>query len=109
MPLYIQETYVNGTENHIIGETPVYETWADTPGELFSLLQREYGRCTGKVYIDGPDGEAIPVGWVFCKKQTYSDSPAAYTAETWVTVHTEEDEIVRHRHLFNIQIGKPLE
>ena len=55
------------------GEDPICETVHATTGDLFrSLSGRDksrpwetLGRCTGRVYVDGPDGEPRQVGWGF--------------------------------------------
>lgn len=49
---------------------------------LFRLLSREFGRCLSKVYV----GEGEPIGWVFEKKQPYSDT-GYFIQETWVTIN----------------------
>lgn len=49
-------------------------------GELYRHALREYGRCTGKVYVDTDDG-AKAVGWVFVKREHYSEP---YLCTTWV-------------------------
>lgn len=92
--LWIQETYLNATENHLIGESEVFETHTDDRGDLFRSLQREYGRCTGRVYVDRADGPPKAVGWVFVGRDHYADGPGlygkareTYLREVWVTVH----------------------
>ena len=88
--MLVQESWVNATEGYRCGDSEVYEAWPDTPGELFRECQREHGRCTGKVYIDLPDGGAQPIGWVFQKRSDYERGEGTYLAETWVTVHTAQ-------------------
>jgi hypothetical protein len=90
--LYIQETYVNATEGHRFYDGEVYETSSETTGELYRRLRDEYGRCTGKVYIDKPDGGAQAVGWVFIGRQKYEDTGEPYLREVWVTVHERAPE-----------------
>jgi hypothetical protein len=82
--IYIQETWVNKTAGYVVGESDVYETWFTDTGKLFKHLQKEYGRCTGKVYV----GDNRQVGWGFEKLTKYTDSKDTYLQETWVTVHT---------------------
>ena len=84
--LYVSESYVNATENSLFGDSEVYETSYDTPGDLYRAMQREYGRCTSKVYIDA-EGGPKQVGWVFQSRQRYEDAPDTYLREVWVTVH----------------------
>lgn len=86
MNLYAQETFLNATEGHMIGENDVYETYCETRGELFRAMRDEYGRCTGRVYIDTEAGTKA-VGWVFQGRDTYEDTGESYLREVWVTVH----------------------
>lgn len=90
MCLYAQETYVDLTKGGCYGESDVYETMYDNPGDLYRACQRDYGRCTSRVYIDEANGQARPIGWVFVKRATYEDARKptdTYLQETWVTVH----------------------
>ena len=86
--LFVKETHVNRTEGYRLGDSGVYETFTDNTGRLFRSLQKEFGRCTGKCYIDMPDGSAKQIGWVFQKRQKYTDCNETYLAETWVTLHS---------------------
>lgn len=97
MPIEIQETYANQDKDCIFGESGWYEPFTDSPGELFFSLRSEYGRCTGRVYRDLPDGGAKAVGWVFLKRMEYEDShhirsgSKTYLREVWVTVREKKD------------------
>ena len=95
MTLCVRETWIRkepldneygGTEyrNLIEGESDVYETKYDTAGALFRGLQKDAGRCVGRIYHD----DHGPIGWVFEKKTEYEDTGEPYLLETWVTVHT---------------------
>src|SRR5690606_25214162 len=87
MALYVQETYVNASEGYIFGESPVVEAGTDVLRLRYGALVGEFGRCVGKADIDGPDGKAIAVGWVFVKRMRYQEVSQTYLQETWVTVH----------------------
>ena len=98
--LLVEETYINRTENCGIGESGIYESWMETPGEAYREFVRLYGRCQGKVWVDGPDGKPVHVGWVFVKRQKYDDSPETFLRETWITLHAKRPErTVEHFHL----------
>jgi hypothetical protein len=84
--LFIQETYINRTENYRFGESDVYESGYADKGRLFKRLQSEYGRCESRVYIDTDTGTK-PIGWVFVGKSKYDDSDDTYLREVWVTLH----------------------
>jgi hypothetical protein len=100
MSLWIKETFVNATEGHLFGESDVYESFADTPGELYRSCLKEYGRCTGKVYVDLPGKPATPVGWVFEGRQKYEDTGESYLREVWVSIHDKPDTVTRESHYF---------
>jgi len=82
---------------------PVPDTiFANTPrdslrGEIYRHMLGEYGRCTGKVYVDhrvptndcgGERWEVLHTGWVFLKREKYDDyhSTETYLCETWITL-----------------------
>ena len=88
--MLIQETWKNATENYISGDSGLYEPFTDDSGKLYRSLQREYGKCVSKVYIDDENGKSKPIGWVFQKRQKYDDCNKTYLLETWVTLHEEE-------------------
>lgn len=73
-----------------LGSNGWYEPFTSDRARLFRLCQKEYGRCTSRVYVDGPTGKPKPIGWVFEKRQQYEDTgrygrPAQFfTLETWV-------------------------
>jgi hypothetical protein len=98
MGIYIQETWVNRSGGHMIGENEPYETWCETVGELFRAMQQEYGRCISKMYVDKRDtSEPLQVGWVFEQKDKYTDCNEEYLRETWVYVYKEKPALVpRH-------------
>lgn len=88
----ISETFINQTKGYRFGDSGVYETFTDNRRELFTHLQREYGRCTSRVYVDPPaGGPPKTVGWVFEKTLPYEDARDpkrdVYVREVWVTVH----------------------
>ena len=67
-----------------------------TNGNLFRELQREYGRCTSRIYVDAADGVAKPVGWFFISRQEYEGArrpgtPATYLRGAWVHVKRYPD------------------
>ncbi|MEW6664141.1 MAG: hypothetical protein AB1512_02825 [Thermodesulfobacteriota bacterium] len=90
--LVINEIYVNETRGWIFGESGIYQPFTDDLKEVFRGMQKEYGRCISKMYLESPDGEVRPVGWVFEKRKEYSDSDDTYLQHTWVRCkHIEED------------------
>lgn len=94
MALWAKETFINSTKGHCFGESEYQECFTDDRGKLFKYLQREYGRCSSKVYreINGKDG--TPVGWVFEKLMVYEDyrgrGEQYYTREVWVELFDGE-------------------
>jgi hypothetical protein len=99
----ICESHINATKGYRFGDDYVYDV-SDmymgedaTVGELFRSFQKEFGRCTSKVYVDTPDG-AKPVGWVFVKREKYEDVNEHYIHETWVTLLDVDETIHRRVH-----------
>ncbi len=93
--MLIQEEYIEVKNNGkfvCFGDSGLYEPYTDNIKQLFKSLQSEYGKCTGKIYIDLPNGKACPIGWIFEKRVKYSDSNETYLQEVWVTLHDDEPE-----------------
>lgn len=101
----IRESFVNLTKGYRLGDPEWYEPYTDDRGELFRAMRHEYGRCTGRIYVDVPQGDASAspgvaapaadrqayvtetVGWVFEKRCAYEDAPDEhYIQEVWVEV-----------------------
>jgi len=90
--LQIKEIWT--TDEGILGASDWYEPFTDNIKSLFRSLMREYGHCVSKIYMDGPDNVAYPVGWVFEKKKEYADANRSnlkgadryYKQETWVSI-----------------------
>ncbi len=93
------------------GEDPMYETAYDNVGDLYRGLtgqdkmrpwQESMGRCTGKVYVDGPDGDAKQVGWVFEARNpepvNRGDEQPTGLRIAWVTVHDAEPTVTKTYH-----------
>lgn len=87
--LQILESYFNATEDCFLCDSGWYEPFTEDVGRLFRRLQREHGRCVSRVYVDGPDGQSWPQGWVFQKRRRYDGarSPSdKYSVQTWVSM-----------------------
>lgn len=89
--MLIEESWVNRTENYRTGDSGLYEPFTNNIKKLFTSLQRTYGRCISKVYIDMANG-AKAIGWVFLKIARYEDTGGKYLQETWVTLHESQPE-----------------
>lgn len=74
-----------------------HECFTDDVGRLFRSCQREYGRCTSRVYVDRADGSTPAVGWHFEKMREYEDSgrygrPRSYYKQgAWVSLYTRDE------------------
>lgn len=83
----VQIAILNKTEKYLIFED--IQEWdnglCETPSEVYKVAQKEYGRCTSKMYIDTKDGKAKHIGWVFKKKCYYEDTGESYIQEAWIT------------------------
>lgn len=91
--LWVDETWINTSENYFMGSSDAYETRHTDIGELFQAEQREYGRCVGKAWAEYEDGTSKQVGWVFQKRNRYDDSEETFLQETIVEVYTEKPHI----------------
>lgn len=103
--LFVQEEFINVTEGYRCGDGGVYEAYTADIGKLFRSMQKEHGRCTGKVYIDRLDEEARQVGWTFEKRVPYSDvrtKEDTYLQEAWVTVMIEPPTKTVEYHYANL-------
>lgn len=95
MELWLRETFVNQTTGHQFGESDWTKPYTEERGKLFKVLQREYGRCSSKMYID-INGQPNPkaIGWVFEGSQEYSDNRGdchdSYIREVWVELFEGE-------------------
>lgn len=90
--LFISEAQINKTEGYSMGESDIFETFTDDRGDLFQSLMSEYGRCKGKIYHDNvldDNGNNLPIGYIFQKRQKYNDSNETFLMETWVTFHVK--------------------
>jgi len=96
--MLIQEEWVNQTENYVIGDSGEHEPFTDNIKELFKSLQKEYGKCISKIYIDTKTNP-IAVGWIFEKKVKYTDCEEYYLQDTWVSLHTKKTKTI-HKHFY---------
>lgn len=110
MGLYIEVQY----RGDWWGEDPLHETQAETTGDLYRMLtgqkgfgmfgnlRESMGRCTSKVYIDTPDGDAQQVGWVFEARNpepvNRGDTQPTGLREAWVTVHDAPPTVTTKMH-----------
>lgn len=84
----IKETWTNETCGYHLGDSGWYEPYTDNIATLFRSLQREYGRCVSRVYVDTPDGESDAIGWYFEKTLPYEDARSkhdVFVRGCWVT------------------------
>lgn len=66
----------------------VGEDWP--AGRIYRAMRDEYGRCTGKVYVDVRNGESwdtLHVGWTFESRGRYYDTGESYLREALVTLY----------------------
>ena len=108
--MLIEETYVEvqnkGLDHEIhyqLGSSGLFKPYTDDIKQLFCRLQREYGRCTSKVYLDALDGTIKAIGWIFEKRRKYDDCEQYYTQETWIILHDEQPEVktINHYHFLS--------
>lgn len=94
------ESFVNETEGYTFEEFEPFEPCTSDLGWLFQYYQREYGGCRGYVYI----GDGVPVGWIFSRKERYSDSKTeTYVRTVWVSLVNEFGGYVDLREIRKVQ------
>ena len=111
--LFIETVSMNATNGYRITDPEFVETRFDDKGELYRSLVKEYGKCVSKQYIDGSDGKPVQIGWVFAKREWYSDvrqgcsmkgfdkavrDKYTFIMETWISVHTEKPTVTTTNH-----------
>lgn len=90
--LYIKVTKVDTGRHARFYEGHVEPADCDAEGDLYRALVKEYGRCTSKMYVDLKAGGTRQVGWVFVKREEYTDAhrlpkkERTFLCETWVEV-----------------------
>jgi hypothetical protein len=84
--IFVQEEFVNATKGYRFGESDPQESRFTRKGDLYRFCVKEYGRCVSKVYIDTPAGVKA-IGWVFIKREQYTDCNDTYLQEAWITMH----------------------
>ena len=87
----VSEDYINATEGHRIGESTCDDPYMSTTGEVYRFGVKEYGRCTGKVWVDCSSHARHHVGWVFQGRDTYEDSDETYLREVWIGLYETID------------------
>lgn len=103
--MLVSEDYVVTEDNgksYCTGDSGVYEPYTDNVRRLFDSYQREYGPCRSSIYVDGADGKAIKVGWVFAKRKRFEDCKEVATFETWVTFHEKMPTRTIEHHYMKI-------
>ncbi len=97
--LWIQESYINETENYRFGDSEWFETDFGTVGNLYRFLKSKYGNGSN-MYADKSDGSTRKIGWVFTGRTKYEDSDETYIRAVWVWVSTTQpsiEKILRNR------------
>jgi len=88
--MFVEECWTNATKGYRCGDSGIYEPYTEDISKLFRDYQQTYGRCKGKVYVDGQDGKPCAIGWVFEKREKYTDCDETYLQETWVMLHEDK-------------------
>lgn len=88
--LYCKEEtfWLHDGKASIIEAGQPYETKFDKVGDLYRACLREFGRCTGKVYVEN-NGKDIPVGWTFLRRNPEDTPPTKTLLEKAVIVYVK--------------------
>lgn len=98
---YIKEDHVNKTEGYMLQEPityPIEDTifTGTSIKDLFNFFLKECGRCISKLYID-TDDNTKQIGWVFERKEKYTDIHEPWIHQTWITLLTD---IIPEREIY---------
>ena|ERR1017187_6129254 len=97
--IWLGISQVNATKHYRFGDDQPYESMYDIceRRELYKSLVTEYGRCTGKCYVDVTNAQGISqakaIGWVFIKRTKYDDCAETFLQETWVSLMTKPPKL----------------
>lgn len=72
--LFIEISAVNATKRYRMYDNIFEESICDNKKDLYKALLKEYGRCTGKMFIDDKNGNPVQIGWVFVPGNIFEDS-----------------------------------
>ena len=98
--MWVQIDRVNETDGYSLGDSTWEDAGTDNVGEIFRHCQREFGRCTSKLYIDHTiTGVAQPIGWTFEKQERYEDTHEPFILSTWAALHKEKPTLIYHHHI----------
>lgn len=99
----VRETFLNADEGYLLGEPVVTsDIFSGEPGDIFRAAQAEYGGCVSRIYVDTSEG-VRSLGWVFQRREKFSDCDETYTREVWVELLERPDTIERTSHPFYLE------
>ncbi|MGI9449804.1 MAG: hypothetical protein ACR2QH_04040 [Geminicoccaceae bacterium] len=93
MTLHIREIFINEDRGVQFGDSGWYPSALDDAGDLFRQLRVDYGAARN-LYRDVGGGEPIKVGWVFHRRDRYTDTDERYQRSVWVEVSATEPKPV---------------
>jgi len=98
--MLIEQVSSIAEEKCLIGDPEMYEPFTENIGLLFKDLQKDFGRCVSKMYVDDSEGNSHHVGWVFQKRCKYEDTKEMFTLETWISLHEDwPSRTYNHKYL----------
>lgn len=92
--MIVEEQHTNETRGYLLGEPCRTDVGEDTVGEVFKACQKEYGRCVSSMYVDKVDGTVERIGWVFEKREKYTDCDETFLHHTWISLLSRYEERV---------------
>ena len=102
--MYIQITHIDDTRHLCLDK----DTWHEYDGKkqkLFTEMQREYGRCISKMFVDRKNLPPLVIGWVFEKFTKYEDSSEKFIKHTWVEVAEKVEHVPEHWNVTHYKEG----
>ena len=93
MTLHVREIFIDEDRSVQFGDSGWYPSRFDDAGDLFRHLRADYGAARS-MYRDVDDGQPIKVGWVFHRRECYTDTDELYSRSVWVEVSATEPKPV---------------
>jgi len=89
MTLHVREIFVDEDKGAQFSDSGWYPSRFDDAGDLFRQLRADYGAARN-MYRDVAGGQPIKVGWVFHRREHYTDTDELYRRSVWVEVSVTE-------------------
>ena len=107
-PIEVEETHEvveNDGKSYLLGEPEIYEPYTQDISELYHSFADEHGLCQGIVNRDLPNGEVVPVGYIFWRKRHPTSLDDTYDHYVWISFIKRYNG---YRYYINIENNQPI-